>query len=93
MAQRKLKQMLLAGCVVLLLSASAHAVTVTIKCDAKASPTQRYVADGVDLLEALKAAVAKAEPYWAGSGGCYAVEVKPKLYPMFGCSTKSCPPR
>jgi hypothetical protein len=80
--------------VLLLVSAPARALTVTIKCDAKGVPTETYTSSEGDLLGATKEAVAKAEKGgWADSGGCYSIEVKPKLYPMFGCTTKSCPPR
>jgi hypothetical protein len=80
---------------VLLATVPAHAVTATIKCDAKGSPTETYVYGSADddLLAAVKGAVEKAEKDWAKSGGCYSITITPKLSPMFGCNTKWCPPR
>jgi hypothetical protein len=79
-------------CVAVLLAATRACaqITATIKCDAKSSPPQSYVGIGPDLLEAIKSAVAKAEREWRRTGGCYSIDVKPKLRGMFGCTTKSC---
>ena len=78
----------------LLLATPAHAYTytVTIKCNAKAAPTQAYVARDGDLLEAIKQAVDKAEKAGWVSGDCISVNATPKPLGMYGCSTKSCPP-
>ena len=49
-----------AAAALLLVAGPAHAdFTATIKCDAKASPTQTYVSVAADFLEAIKGAVAK----------------------------------
>jgi len=76
----------------LLVASSAHAdFTAKVKCDAKALPTETFVAVAPTYLGAIKAAIAKAEKEF-GEDGCYSLDVTPKPEPMFGCNTKYCPP-
>ena len=74
----------------LLVASPTHAdFTATVKCDAKAQPTETFVAVSPTYLGAIKAAIAKAEKEF-GEDGCYALNVTPKPEPMFGCNTKYC---
>lgn len=79
----------------LLMSSSAHALTVTITCDTKLDAPKSYVGEHGDLLAAMTEAIVAADKDgWAGTGGCYTVTVWPKLHGVYGCSTHgACPPK